>query len=199
MTATGPPGHTLGGGLPNVNQGIARAVDRMLSLPHPGRYAGSNTRLNIAMLNSGAVFNHKPESGWFSLDMRSLDSAVLAEIEAAVRRVLGEVTRETGIAFTYAVENEVPGGQLPGALESPLVRWSAAIATGLGRKAALSRTGSANMNVAIAGGTSAIGLGGERGERRGFSNEWADAAVMNRMAKHVALLALTLGRGLQLR
>jgi acetylornithine deacetylase/succinyl-diaminopimelate desuccinylase-like protein len=195
VIAKGPPGHTLRGGLPNVNQGIARAVDRILSLPHPAKHADSNTRLNIAILNSGKVFNHKPESGWFSLDIRSLDGAVIGNIEKEVDLILGRVTKETGIVFEQSPENRSPGGQIPGALESPLVRWSAAIARHLGREAKLSNAGSANLNIAIAGGTPAIGIGSERGGRRGFADEWADAGVLKRTAEHVALLALAIGSG----
>ncbi|HWK36051.1 M20 family metallopeptidase [Sphingomonas sp.] len=195
VTAKGPPGHTLMGGLPNVNQGIGRAVDRILSLPDPTAHADSNTRLNISILNSGAVFNHKPESGWFSIDLRSLDGAVIAGIERRMWGILDQVTAETGIGFDRAVENEVPAGQIPGALASPLVRWSAAIAQSMGRQAKLSNAGSANLNIAIAGGTPAIGIGGERGGQRGFADEWADVGVLNRTAKHVALLALTVGNG----
>ncbi len=53
----------------------------------------------------------------------------------------------------------------------------------------MSNAGSSNMNIAIAGGTSAIGLGGERGGRRGFTDEWASIPSMVRAAKHVYLLA----------
>ena len=81
VVAHGPAGHSLNGGVPNVNQGIGRAVDRLLSLPEPAANTGTRTVLNVAMLQSGAVFNHKPDTGWFSLDIRSLDSAVVAAIE----------------------------------------------------------------------------------------------------------------------
>lgn len=199
VTAKGPPGHTLQGGLPNVNQGIARAVDRILSLPQVAEHADSNTRLNVAILSSGAVFNHKPETGWFSLDIRSLDGTVIAGIEAAERAILQQVTAETGIAFEQSIENDSPAGQIPDAVNSPLVRWAAAIGMSMGAKAQLSNAGSANMNIAIAGGTPAIGIGGERGGRRGFPDEWADTGVLDRTTRQVALLSLTLGAGLGLK
>lgn len=70
----GPGGHSLDGGLPNVNQAIARSVDRILSLPYPQQNQATHTTINVAMLQSGSVFNHKPETGWFSLDIRSMDN-----------------------------------------------------------------------------------------------------------------------------
>lgn len=193
--ASGPPGHTLRGGLPNVNLGIARAVDRIFSLPQPELYSDRSTRINIAMLQSGAVFNHKPAEGWFSLDIRSLDAPIIAEIEDAVKRILGEVTNETDIEFRLEAVNRVPGGQIQGARESDLVKWSELVANRIGVSPTFTDAGSANLNVAIAAGTPAIGLGGERGGRRGFADEWADVCAMMRSAKSVALLAIALGSG----
>jgi acetylornithine deacetylase/succinyl-diaminopimelate desuccinylase-like protein len=189
-TARGPAGHSLNGGVPNVNQAIGRAVDRILQLP---QRPAERTVINVAMLQSGAVFNHKPDSGWFSLDVRSLDADTVSAIEADVRRILDEVARETSIALTLEPVQLTPGGQIPGARESALVTTSGAIARHLGLTPALNNAGSSNMNIAIAGGTPAIGIGGERGGARGEPGEFADIAAMLRTAKHVVLLAATIG------
>ena len=45
VAASGPGGHTLRGGLPNINQGIGRAVDRILSLPNATRDDSTRTRI----------------------------------------------------------------------------------------------------------------------------------------------------------
>ena len=192
IVARGPGGHTLNGGLPNVNQGIARAVDGIFSIPLPPRGHPSRTVLNVAMLRSGEVFNHKPDSGWFSLDVRSLDAVTLARTEDLARAVLERVARETGIQFEMREVQRTPGGQIEGMAQSPLVTTSAAIARWLGLEPQLGDAGSANLNVAIAGGTPAIGLGGERGGRRGYPDEWADMTAMVRSAKHILLLAASL-------
>ena len=193
VVAEGPPGHTLGGGLPNVNQGIARAVDRILSLPAAARTGESRTRLNVAMLQSGAVFNHKPDTGWFSLDIRSMEAEVIASIEEEVRSILAEVSEETGIELTMEPFQLTPGGRIPGARGSLLVRTAQAISRHLGYEPSMSESGSSNMNVAIGAGTRAIGLGGSRGGARGEPEEWADVDVMMRTAEHVLLLAVTIG------
>ena len=195
VIASGPPGHTLSGGLPNVNRGIARAVDRILGLPQPEQSADRMTRINVAMLQSGAVYNHKPAEGWFSLDIRSLDASIIEAIEKDVERILSDVNGETGIEFRLEPNNIVPGGQIAGARDSDLVRWSATIARRIGLTPRFTDAGSANLNVAIAAGTQAIGLNGSRGGRRGYADEWADINAMMRSAEHVALLALALGSG----
>lgn len=190
VIAEGPAGHTLYGGLPNVNQAIARSVDRIFSLPQPERHADQRTRINIAILDSGSVFNHKPESAWFSLDIRSLDNAVIADIENDVRDILKNVSSETGISLKMEPFHISPGGQIQGARDSRLVQTSAAIARKkLDKEPTLSDAGSSNLNVAIAQGTPAIGLGGERGGQRGFPDEWADIDTMMKTSEHVALLA----------
>jgi acetylornithine deacetylase/succinyl-diaminopimelate desuccinylase-like protein len=192
VVAEGPPGHTLRGGMPNVNQAIGRAVDRILSLPAASNTDDTRTRLNISMLQSGAVFNHKPATGWFSLDIRSMEAPVIESI-ADVRSVLEDVSAETGIGLTMEPFQITPGGRIPGALESRLVRTAQDVSRHLGYEPTMSESGSANLNVAIGAGTSAIGLGGSRGGDRGLATEWADVDGMMRTAKHVLLLAAVLG------
>lgn len=191
--AHGPAGHTLGGGLPNVNQGIGRAVDRILQIPDPQIHEDRRTRLNVAMLNSGSVFNHKPETGWFSLDVRSLDPEHIESMEQQVEQILDDVSDELGITFRMEPFSMMPPGQIEGARDSALVQISVAISEHLGSNPALSDAGSANLNVAIAGGTPSIGISSERGGRRGFADEWADIEVMQRTARHVFLMAVTMG------
>jgi acetylornithine deacetylase/succinyl-diaminopimelate desuccinylase-like protein len=193
VIAEGPPGHTLSGGLPNVNQAIARSVDRILSLPAASSTDETRTRLNIAMLQSGAVFNHKPETAWFSLDIRSMDADTIATIERDVRSIIADVATETAIELRMEPFQITPGGRIPGALESRLVQTAMAISQYLGYEPRMSESGSANLNVAIGAGTLAIGLGGSRGGDRAEPTEWADIDGMMRTAQHVLLLAATLG------
>jgi acetylornithine deacetylase/succinyl-diaminopimelate desuccinylase-like protein len=188
----GPPGHSLGGGLPNVNQGLARAVDRILTQSAEWQDPEERTILNVAILESGAVFNHKPAEGWFSLDLRSLDLSRVHEMEAAVGRILAEVSEETGISLQLEEEQQMPGGQIPGALESGLVRSSVAVARSMELEPSLSPAGSSNLNVAVAAGIPAIGLGGSRGGARGDPEEWADVSAMMGAAEHVYLLSVLL-------
>ena len=48
VVASGPGGHSLNGGVPNVNQGIGRAVDRILQLPQPEQYQADRVVVNVA-------------------------------------------------------------------------------------------------------------------------------------------------------
>ncbi len=185
VKAFGPAGHTLRGGLPNVNQAIAKAIDRIFQMD----YKEDRTVVNISIIESGKVFNHKPEKAWFSLDMRSLNNATLAEMESRVKQILAEVMEQTNIELKLEPYQITPGGQIPDVLETPLLVRAQEVSRYLGYEPNMSNAGSSNMNIAIAGGTSAIGLGGERGGQRGFPDEWASIPNMVMAAKHVYLLA----------
>lgn len=196
VIARGPAGHSLNGGLPNVNQAIARAVDRIFAIPQPPPADNPRrTILNVAVLRSGELFNHKPDSGWFSVDIRSLDAATIARNEMAVRRIVEGVSAETGISMELQVVQRTPGGQIAGADTSRVVRASTAIAKMLGLTPQLGNAGSANLNVPLGAGSRAIGIGGERGGRRGYLDEWADIPAMVRTAQHVLLLGVLMGGG----
>lgn len=184
IKATGPAGHTLRGGLPNVNQGMAKAIDRIFDMD----YKEDRTVINVSIIESGKVFNHKPETAWFSLDMRSLNNETLSEMETKVLNILEDVSKETNIGLEMEPFQITPGGQIPNALDTPLVSHAKAVSEYLGFTPNMSNAGSSNMNIAIAGGTSAIGLGGERGGQRGFPDEWASIPNMINAAKQVFLL-----------
>ncbi|MEQ9297111.1 MAG: M20/M25/M40 family metallo-hydrolase [Cyclobacteriaceae bacterium] len=192
VTAMGPTGHTLRSGWPgqpHVNQAIGRAVDRVLSLRQPVRYDSLNTRLNVGMIHSGNVYNHKPSEGYFTLDIRSLDNEVIKETEAAVQDVLKSVSTETEVEFTLEPFQIMDGGQIDGFLNSWKVQKSLDISRYLGYEPGTSNAGSSNMNVALSQGYPAIGLGGNRGENRGKMDEFADSDAMINSACYVFLLA----------
>ncbi len=193
VIATGPPGHTLRGGrpdMPNVNQAIGRAVDRILQLSHPIQFDERRTRINVGMISSGNVFNHKPESGFFSLDIRSLEEEIILDIEGEVKKILSEVAIQTKVQLHMEPFQIMQAGQIEGFRESSLVKTAAAVSQELGYEASFSNSGSSNMNVAISQGVPAIGLGGNRGGQRGFPDEWADVEAMMNTAKFVFLYAL---------
>lgn len=187
IVAKGCGGHTEEGKLPTVNQGIARAVDRILALPHAKRY--DDTFINVAIIRSGEVYNHKPASGWFSLDLRSMQKEVISEIESEVAAVLNSVESETGIRFEMQSVADLDGGQVPGGRESRLVQLAIDVSRHLGYDPIVSPRGCCNMSIPVSQGHLAIGLHGVRGGQRATDEEWANIPAMIRTAKFVALLA----------
>lgn len=193
VIVNGPPGHSLGGGTPNVNQGIGRAIDQILNVPISQEMKDRRTIMNVGKIESGNVFNHKPEEGWFSLDIRSLDAETIAYLEKQVDEILVKVGAETGTTLRKEPFQITPGGQIPGFSDGELVNLAKSVSLMMGFEPRLSNSGSSNMNVALGAGKPAIGLGGERGGRRGFEDEWADIGAMLRAAVQVLLIGALYG------
>jgi acetylornithine deacetylase/succinyl-diaminopimelate desuccinylase-like protein len=170
----GPRGHTLSGGLPNVTRGVAKAVDRVSAIAIPSEPPERGTFLNIAMLGAGKVFNHKYDDGWFSVDLRSMDSEVLAYVKDQILSTVKEVALEEQLEWWIEPFSETPGGQIPGARDSKLVRIAEEATKALGGKGTLSNRGSSNMNVGIAQRISTISIGGNRGGERDTPQEYAN-------------------------
>jgi acetylornithine deacetylase/succinyl-diaminopimelate desuccinylase-like protein len=187
VVARGTEGHTEQVELPNVNLGIARAVDRILALPSPALH--EDTFISVGIIQSGEVYNRRPPSGWFSLDLRSMRGEVVREIEGEITEVLEGVEAETRVRFDMEPVIALEGGQVAGARESRLVRLAAEVSRYLGYEPVISPKGCCNMAVPVTHGRLAIGLHGERGGQRATAEEWASIPAMVRTAKHVALLA----------
>ena len=191
VVAHGPEGHTGTGGLPNVNQAIANAASEIFNLQQPERH--KSTFINIGIIRSGETFNHKPATGWFSLDIRSQERRVVEEIVREVRRILVRVSQETHTRLEMVPDFQSLGGQIPGARDSYLTRSAIAVSRHLGFQPELSDAGCCNMRVPIGEGTPAVGIRGERGGARATRDEWASIPAMLNMARHMVLMGVTAG------
>ena len=94
----------------------------------------------------------------------------LAEMEQKVLDIMEKVAQETGIELRIDSFQTTPGGQIEGALTSPLVKSTMAIRHNVGFKPSMSNAGSSNMNIAIPGAVSAIGLADDRVGKRAYPN-----------------------------
>ena len=170
----GPRGHTLGGGLPNVTRGVARAVDRIFSIPLPGEPPEKKAYLNISMLGAGKIFNHRHDDGWFSVDLRSMDNDTIRMIKEKIFSTAEEVAEEEQLEWWEEKFSDTPAGQIPGARDSRLVRIAEEVTKILGSKVSLSNRGSSNMNVGISKQIPSISIGGSRGGLRNTADEYAN-------------------------
>ncbi len=201
IVAKGPGGHTLDGGLPNVNQAIGRAVDQILTMQQtkPKQLSDPSLKINIAKLQSGKDENHKPEEGSFSLDIRSMNDVVIDRVEKDVHSVLDQVAKDTSdgdnrIYFKMGEPSQIDqAAQIPWEEVSALAESSKAVAEHLGlNEFKFNGLGSGNFKIALAGGSPAIGIYGERGDKDkvGKPDEFADIPALIRTAKHVLLLTV---------
>jgi acetylornithine deacetylase/succinyl-diaminopimelate desuccinylase-like protein len=169
----GERGHTLNGGLPNVTRAIARAVDKIFSIPLPQELE-KRTLLNIAMLGAAKVYNHKSEDGWFSVDLRSMDNDNLIKLKEEIFRIADEAATEQGYQYYVEPYSEVPAGQIIGGKDNKLVRMAEAAYKPFGIQPTLSNRAASNCNVSFAKGILTIGMSGNRGALRDTPNEYAN-------------------------
>ena len=98
---TSPGAHTLESrGGPSTARALAKAIEAVYDIPLPPIAAGLDTFklpvVNVGMLNGGTVTNAVPREAWFTVDLRSLDTATQARLEKAVEdaaRRVGEQER----------------------------------------------------------------------------------------------------------
>lgn len=165
----GPGGHSWSDwGTANPLHALGKAVDRLLRIPLPHR---PYSTLTVARAGGGTSVNAIPTGAWLELDLRSEVAGVLAEVEAACRRVLEEVidTENRGrrdgterLTFAIRVIGDRPSGQI--AEGTPLLEAAIAATRLVGARPELVAS-STDANVPIALGIPAVtlGAGGESG------------------------------------
>jgi len=195
MHFKGPKGHTLGGGLPNVTRGVAKAVNEVFAIPIPEGHPEEMVYLNISMLGAGSVFNHKSDDGWFSVDLRSMDNRLIMNIKEKIFSIVQSVADEEGLEWWVEKNSETPAGQIPGARNSKLVRVAEEVTGLLGSDVSLSNRGSSNMNVGINNNILSISTGGNRGGKRNTVEEFANIEPIFKGIKLNFLIGFILANG----
>ncbi|MBN1682343.1 M20/M25/M40 family metallo-hydrolase [Candidatus Bathyarchaeota archaeon] len=190
----GERGHTLNGGLPNVTRAVARAVDKIFSIPLP-QEPENRTLLNISMLGAAKVYNHKSEDGWFSVDLRSMNNRILENIKEEILKISSEAASEQGYEYYVEPYSEIPAGQIPEGKENKLVKMAEAAYKQFGIQPTLSNRAASNCNVSFAKGIPTIGMSGNRGALRDTPNEYANIEPVLKGPKLHFLLGYQLANG----
>lgn len=183
----GPGGHTMSGRLPNVTKGIAKAIDRIYSIPLPneipekefadfgvGRVDLSGHYLNIAMLEASKVINHQSKDGWFSVDLRSMSNDVKESVKKKILSIVEEVAKEENLEWWFETIIDFPAAQISGFRDSRLVRVAEEATKILGSDAFLSNMGSTNMNIGIVNQIPSIMIAGNEGGNRDTFEEYGN-------------------------
>jgi acetylornithine deacetylase/succinyl-diaminopimelate desuccinylase-like protein len=153
----GPGGHTrsrtppYSGSLP-----LARAITRIYELKVP---TNPSSNLNIGMLGGSEVVNAKAADAWFSLDLRSTDNAVIADLEKKIAAILDEEAKRFGMTVKTDLIGSSPAAVLPGNRESELVKISEAVHRAMGFNPTIGNAGSNNSSAALLQGINSISTG----------------------------------------
>jgi tripeptide aminopeptidase len=101
---TSPGAHTMESrGGPSPAKAVAKAITALYDIPLPPIAAGLETFklpvLNMGMLGGGTVVNAVPREAWFTVDLRSLDSATQDRLETAVISTARQIAETEGVGF----------------------------------------------------------------------------------------------------
>jgi tripeptide aminopeptidase len=203
---TSPGSHTLfSRGQPTPARAVASGIQNVYGVPlppiEPGLAGMKLPVINVGTLGGGSVVNSIPQEAWFTVDLRSLDSATQDRLESEVARVAKAAADKEGVGFRL----EKPQGEDVNFSKAqpretrrahPLVQTAVDIQNYL----KLSRTGSAealdmgstDANVAVGMGIPAIAVGAARYTGPHTLDEVAEEGSIVPGSKMLLLLATSL-------
>jgi acetylornithine deacetylase/succinyl-diaminopimelate desuccinylase-like protein len=201
---TSPGAHTLESrGAPSPAKAVAKAITAVYEIPLPPVVEGLGPfklpTVNVGMLGGGTVFNAIPREAWFTVDLRSLDSATQDRLETAVtssaQRIAQEehvgfrLERKIGIDYSKSLSRE-------DRLNHPVVQTAVATANYFrktGTPAIVpADLGSTDANTAVSLGIPAVAIGAVRQEMAHRLEERAEASSIVPGIKSLIALAVAL-------
>jgi tripeptide aminopeptidase len=202
---TSPGAHTLESrGAPSPAKAVAKAITALYEIPLPPVAEGFGTfklpTLNVGMLGGGTVVNAIPREAWFTVDLRSLDSATQDRLESAVVSTARRTAEGEGVGFRMEKKMGIDYSKaLPHSerLNHPLVQTALATANYF-RKAgtagiAATDAGSNDSNIAVSMGIPAVAVGAVIEYLPHRLEEHAEASSIVPGIKSLIALAVALG------
>lgn len=153
----GPGGHTRSRTPPySASLPVARAIERIYELKVP---TNPSSNLNIGMLGGSEVPNAKAADAWFTVDLRSTDNAVIADLDKKIAAILDEEAKKVGMTVKTDMISTSPAALLPGNRESYLVKMAEAVHRAMGFDPPIGNAGSNNSSAALLEGINSISTG----------------------------------------
>ena len=153
----GPGGHTRSRTPPySATLPLARAIARIYELKVP---SNPSSNLNIGMLGGSEVVNAKASDAWFTVDLRSTNNDVIADLEQKIAAILEEEAKRAGVTVKTDVISSSPAAVLPGNRESNLVKIAEAVHRAMGFDPPIGNAGSNNSSAALLQGITSISTG----------------------------------------
>lgn len=201
---TSPGAHTMESrGGPSPAKAVARAINALYDIPLPPVAPGLDTFklpvMNVGMIGGGTVVNAVPREAWFTVDLRSLDSATQDKLATALVSAVKQVGESEGVGFRMETKmstdysNARPQAER---LNLPVVQTSLA-AVNFFRKAGTPETapadlGSTDANNAVAMGIPAVAIGAVMEHLPHRLEEYAEPSTMVPGIKSLIAIAVSL-------
>ena len=214
----------LDGGLPSVNygalgiywtryffRGAGSHTNTSADKPHPARALADAVRAiyeieipqgtggavyNVGMLDGGKIFNAIPEEVSFTVDLRSVNPALLDSLDREITARVEAAARAHGVEWAKeeATRNRAGGTpeMLEGARRHPLVQTALDAHAFVGIESRALPTGSTDSNAGVVRGVPSISIGRTRGGDQHTLSEWAEIEPALPATKIVLLLAVSM-------
>jgi acetylornithine deacetylase/succinyl-diaminopimelate desuccinylase-like protein len=201
---TSPGAHTMESrGRPSPAKAVAKAITALYEIPLPPIAEGLGRvklpTLNVGMIGGGEVANAVPREAWFTVDLRSLDSAMQDSLESSLVSTARRIGEQEGVGFRMEKKMGLDYSKaLPRKerLNHPLVQTALATSNYF-RKAGTPEivpvdTGSTDANDAISLGIPAVAVGATPAYMFHQLGENAEASSIMPGIKSLTALALAL-------
>ena len=186
----GPGGHTRSRTPPySATLPLARAIARIYELKVP---TNPSSNLNIGMLGGSEVVNAKASDAWFTVDLRSTNNEVIADLEQKIAAILDEEAKRAGVTVKTDVISASPAAVLPGNRESNLVKIAEAVHRAMGFDPPIGNAGSNNSSAALLQGITSISTGAGPCSDSHALTENCEIEPLYRGTKKILLLAVSL-------
>src|SRR5687768_12948766 len=153
----GPGGHTRSRTPPySASLPLARAIARIYELKVP---TNPPANLNIGMLGGAEVVNAKASDAWFTVDLRSTNNEVIADLEKRIAEILDEEAKRAGMTVKTDLISSSPASVLPGNRVSRPETIAEAVQRAMGFNPPIGNAGYNNSSAALLQGISSISTG----------------------------------------
>lgn len=166
ITFKGPGGHSWGAfGMANPHHAASRAITYFVDSADKYTRSGPKTSYNVGRIGGGTSVNSIPFESWFEVDMRSVSSERLAQIDSllqqSVRKGLKEQNNLVRSGELMTVEVKMIGNRPSGetSIDNPIVQRALAVTEWMDGKPEL-KMSSTDSNIPISLGIPALTLGG---------------------------------------
>ena len=188
----GPGGHTRSRTPPySATLPLARAIERIYDLKVP---TNPSSNLNIGMLGGSEVPNAKASDAWFTVDLRSTDNSVIADLDKKIAAILDEEAKRAGMTVKTDIISQSPAAVLTGNRESHLVKMAEAVHRAMGFDPPIGNAGSNNSSAALLQGINSISTGAGPCSDSHALTENCEIEPLYKGIKKMILLAVTMAR-----
>ncbi|HEX8242798.1 MAG TPA: M20/M25/M40 family metallo-hydrolase [Longimicrobium sp.] len=192
---TGEGSHTnTSTGKPHPAHAMADAIRSIYELRVPEGRGGAV--YNVGMVGGGRVFNAIPQEVWFTMDLRSVNPALLDSLDTEINTRVARAAQENRVQWSKEqVQHQRAAGteeMLRDRRAHPIVQTALDVHRFLGIPARAEATGSTDSNMAVTRGIPSIAVGRARGGDQHTLSEWAERDTALPATKMLLLLAVSL-------